>query len=78
VWRPSRGWAGFAARVVVASVALGALLAWAASGLDWLALRREPGLRALWLAAVVAGSALLYLGLLHVFGLRLRQFVRRG
>jgi putative peptidoglycan lipid II flippase len=78
VWRPSLGWAGFAARVVVASVALGALLAWAASGLDWLALRREPGLRALWLAAVVAGSALLYLGLLHVFGLRLRQFVRRG
>lgn len=78
VWQPSPGWAGFAARVVVASIALAGVLAWAAAGLDWLALRREPGLRALWLAAVVAGSALLYLGLLHAFGLRLRQFVRRG
>jgi hypothetical protein len=35
-------------------------------------------LRALWLAGVLGAAAGLYLGLLHVLGLRLRQFARRG
>jgi putative peptidoglycan lipid II flippase len=78
VWRPAAGWAGFLGRVLLASVAMGALLAAAARGLDWLDLQRTPGLRALWLAGVLGAAAVLYLGLLHALGLRLRQFARRG
>jgi putative peptidoglycan lipid II flippase len=78
VWRPAPGWAGFLVRVALASAALGGLLATCNEALDWIALQRSPGLRVLWLAAVLAAAAALYLGLLHLFGLRLRQFVRRG
>ena len=77
VWRPAPGWGGFLWRVLLACVALAALLAVAAQGVDWLGMRRTPGLRALWLAGVVASAAVLYLGLLHLLGLRLRQFARR-
>jgi putative peptidoglycan lipid II flippase len=78
VWRPAAGWGGFLARVLLGCAALAALLAVAAQALDWLALQRTPGLRALWLAAVVGAAAVLYLGLLHLLGLRLRQFARRA
>jgi putative peptidoglycan lipid II flippase len=78
VWRPAPGWGGFLARVLLGCAALAALLAVAAQGLDWLALQRTPGLRALWLAGLVGAAAVLYLGLLHLLGLRLRQFARRA
>ena len=77
VWRPAAGWGGFLWRVLLACAALAALLAVAAQAVDWLGMRRTPGLRALWLAGVVASAAVLYLGLLHLLGLRLRQFARR-
>jgi putative peptidoglycan lipid II flippase len=77
-YQPSPGWAGFAARVLVATLLLGALLAWTAQAIDWMALRSAPWLRAGWLALSLGGAALVYFGALAAMGLRLRQFAKRG
>jgi putative peptidoglycan lipid II flippase len=78
VYRPAAGWGGFAARVGLASAVLGGGLAWAARAIDWIGLQARPLERAGWMALVLAASAALYFALLHVSGLKLRQFVRRG
>src|SRR6185295_15720146 len=48
---PSPGWGGFAWRVLLATALRGALLAYAASRLDWIALGHQGGGRIGWLAA---------------------------
>lgn len=78
VYQPQPGWGGFAWRVALANVALGAALAWAAQGIDWIGLQPHWGLRAAAVAGVLGGVALLYFAVLAGFGLRPRQFVRRG
>jgi putative peptidoglycan lipid II flippase len=78
VYRPAPGWAGFLARIVAASTALGLALAAAARGIDWIALQAQPLQRAWAMAAVLGGVALLYFGVLRLAGLDLRQFVRRA
>ncbi len=76
IYTPSPGWGGFVLRVLLACSALGGLLWWAARHIEWL---HSPGLvRAGWMAAVLAGAALLYFGVLLACGLRPRQFMRRG
>ncbi|MET0382169.1 MAG: murein biosynthesis integral membrane protein MurJ, partial [Burkholderiaceae bacterium] len=59
VYRPQPGWGSFGARVAVATLALGAALAWAAHAIDWLD-RLHPLLRALKMAGVLGGVAALY------------------
>ncbi len=76
-YAPRPGWGGFAARVVGASAAMGALLA-AAGSLDWLALGRHEGLRALAMAASLGLAALLYFGILRLAGLDLRVLMRKS
>ncbi len=78
VYRAAPGWGAFAARVAGATALLGAGLAWAAHGVDWVGLRAQPGLRIALLAGVLAGSALVYFAALYASGLRVHQFVRRG
>jgi putative peptidoglycan lipid II flippase len=78
VYRPQPGWAGFATRVTVATLALGAALAWAAVGIDWIGLRAHPFVRAGLMAAVLGGVALLYFAVLAMLGVQLRQFARRS
>jgi putative peptidoglycan lipid II flippase len=78
VYRPRPGWGAFVLRVLLACVALGAVLAWAAHAIDWIGLQARWGQRAGGMAVVLAGSALLYFGVLWASGLNLRQFVRRG
>lgn len=78
LYEPVAGWGPFAARVLLATALLGALLAVAAHRIDWVALRAHPWERIGWLAACLGGAALLYFGTLLATGLRLRQFVRRG
>ena len=78
LYRPSPGWAGFALRVVAACAVLGALLAFAARRLDWIALQAHWAQRAGWMALVLGGVALVYFVQLHLSGLKLRQFVRRA
>ena len=77
-YRPSPGWAGFAWRVLVATLLVGALLAGSAQAFDWIGLRSAPWLRAGWLGLSLGGAALLYFGSLAALGLRLRQFAKRG
>jgi putative peptidoglycan lipid II flippase len=76
VYRPAPGWAAFALSVGLATAALGVLLWWADRRIDWLHTAGLP--RAGWLAAVLAGAALLYFGVLLACGLRPRQFMRRA
>ncbi len=76
-WQPSPGWIRFLVQVVVATALLGVFLAWSAGVLPWVDLRAQPLARIGWLAAVLAGGALIYFGSLRVTGVKLRQFVGR-
>jgi putative peptidoglycan lipid II flippase len=78
LYRPQAGWRGFLARVVGVTAILGAGLAAASQLIDWVALRADWALRIGLLAAVLAAAALVYFGLLHIVGIRLRQFARRA
>lgn len=77
LYRPAPGWGRYALQVGTATAAMSAGLAWAARGLDWLALRAHPGLRMAWLAAALAAAAAVYFGVLMLSGLSLRSFARR-
>ena len=78
VYRPAAGWGAFGLKVAFGCVALGGALVWAARGIDWIGLQSAPWLRAGLLAAVLAGVAGLYFGVLVACGVRLREFMRRG
>jgi putative peptidoglycan lipid II flippase len=77
VYRPQPGWAGFLARVALGCAVMGAGLAAAVHGLDWIGLRAQPWTRIAAMAGCLAGAAVLYFGALRLAGLNLRQFVRR-
>ncbi|KQW69803.1 murein biosynthesis integral membrane protein MurJ [Methylibium sp. Root1272] len=77
-WRPSPGWLAFGAKVLVASLLMGAGLTWAAQFFDWVALGARELQRAGTLAAVLLGAALLYFGTLLALGVRVRHFARRA
>jgi putative peptidoglycan lipid II flippase len=77
VYKPHPGWVGFLARVLVATLLLGAGLVWADRAIDWLD-RAHPMLRALKMAGVLGGVALLYVAVLHAMGIKLKQFVRKA
>jgi putative peptidoglycan lipid II flippase len=78
VYRPAPGWMGFGVRVFVACAVLGAVLAWAAAGVDWVGAQSRPVWRAAAMAGVLGGVGLLYFGTLAALGLNLRQFSRRA
>jgi putative peptidoglycan lipid II flippase len=76
-------WAGLKPGMRVLDVGCGpglttSVLAWAAQGVDWIALQAHWGQRALAVAGVLGGVALLYFAVLAACGLRPRQFIRRG
>lgn len=76
-YQPLPGWGRFVLQVLAAAALMGALLWWGDRAVDWVALREARWLRAGWLAAFVAGAALLYFAVLAVLGVRLRSFMRR-
>ena len=76
-FRPQPGWGKFALQVVVATLLLALMLSLAAHRLDWVGLRAQPWLRIGQMLAVLAGSAVLYFGVLMALGLRLKAFLRR-
>jgi putative peptidoglycan lipid II flippase len=76
-YRPEAGWLRFAGQVVLASALLGLFLAACAHGWDWTAMRSQPWARLGLLAAVLAGSALIYFGTLRLAGLNFRRLLGR-
>jgi putative peptidoglycan lipid II flippase len=78
LYKPAPGWAGFAVRVLLANVALGAALAWAAEGIDWVGLQAHWAQRAGAVAGVLGGVMLLYAAVLLACGIRPWQFMRRA
>ncbi|MFN6993432.1 MAG: murein biosynthesis integral membrane protein MurJ [Aquincola tertiaricarbonis] len=78
VYLPRPGWGLFALRIGAATLALGAALWVAAERIDWIGLQQQPGVRAAWMAAVLAGVAALYFGVLALLGMRPRHFARHG
>jgi putative peptidoglycan lipid II flippase len=77
VYAPQPGWPAFVARALVATLVLGAALAWADHAIDWLD-RSHPLLRALKMAGVLGGVALLYVAVLAAVGLKPGQFLRKA
>ena len=76
-YKPQPGWWRFGLQVLLATALLTALLWFAANHLPWVAMRQEAWLRIGWMVAVLAGSALLYFGVLWATGLRLKAFLKR-
>nr|WP_301334517.1 murein biosynthesis integral membrane protein MurJ [Variovorax dokdonensis] len=77
LFRPLAGWPMFIARVLLASLALGALLYWGAHHFDWVALRARPLSRIGLLAALLVGAAVSYFGVLLATGMNLRRMLRQ-
>ncbi|KAB2875546.1 MAG: murein biosynthesis integral membrane protein MurJ [Burkholderiaceae bacterium] len=78
VYRPAAGWGRFSVAVLLGCVVLGAVLWWADRAFDWIGTQAQPWWRASVLAAVLAGVAVLYFGVLAACGVRLRAFMRRA
>ncbi len=76
-YQPGGGWALLGLRLALALLAMGLALGWAQAQFDWLALQANPLMRALWMLLLVAGSAVIYFGVLGLCGMRPRHFARR-
>ena len=76
-YMPAPGWGPFALRVSVATALLTGFLLWAADRVNWISMRALPLERIGLLTAVLLASAAIYFIALRVFGLKLRQLLRR-
>jgi putative peptidoglycan lipid II flippase len=74
-YRARAGWGFFVLRVLAGCAVLAAYLWWASTVSDWLRMAALPRMGAL--LAVVAGGAILYLVVVRLLGLDLREFLRR-
>jgi len=77
-YRPEPGWGRFALKVVFATLALSALLTFAALRIDWLGMAGRDGVRVAWMTTSLVAAALVYFGVLLLTGLRPRDFSRRA
>ncbi|MCC2596712.1 murein biosynthesis integral membrane protein MurJ [Pusillimonas sp. MFBS29] len=78
LYQPAPGWTRFGLSLVPALAALSLVLWQAGRHLDWIALGIQPGLRALWLMAVIMAGALAYFAVLFCCGFRPSDFTRHG
>ncbi len=76
-YTPAAGWRRFAITLLVATLAMSAVLAFAAWRIDWFGLVGREGVRIGWLAASLGAAAAVYFGVLLAAGLRPRDFSRR-
>ncbi len=70
VYTPRAGWRPFMLRIGAAVTALALALWWAGRAIDWIGLQAHAAQRAGAMAAVLAGVALLYFGVLAASGMR--------
>jgi putative peptidoglycan lipid II flippase len=77
-YTPAPGWRRFATSVMLATLALSGVLAFAAWRIDWLGLVGQEAVRIGWLSASLGGAAAVYFGVLLAAGLRPRDFSRRA
>jgi putative peptidoglycan lipid II flippase len=75
-YKASPGWLRFALRLLLANAVLAAILVWAATRVDWVALQAQPGQRAGAVALVLGGVALAYFVTLALCGMRPRDLSR--
>lgn len=78
LYTPAAGWWSFMLKVVCATTVLGVVLALAAWQLDWLALRAQPYVRVGILLGTLALAGAIYVAILVLLGLRLRDFRRQA
>lgn len=76
-YRPEPGWGRFLLQVLAACILLGFFLLWANDHFAWTALRAESFKRIWLLALILTASTAIYFVSLTVFGVKLRQLVRR-
>jgi putative peptidoglycan lipid II flippase len=76
-YQPSPGWGKFLLQIALGTLVLAAWLVWGERYFDWIALREARLYRIGLLAALVAGAAAIYFGVLALAGVKLRGFVRR-
>lgn len=77
LYRPTAGWGGFMARVVLACTVMGGWLVWVAARVDWIALGAHKLERASLLAGGIVVACVLYFATLLATGMNLRQFAKR-
>ncbi|MDI9332741.1 MAG: murein biosynthesis integral membrane protein MurJ [Cytophagales bacterium] len=78
-YTPAAGWFKLMIQVFIASALLGCALYYFANNLPWLEWRTMPhglGLRALALAGIVAGSAVVYFAMLALMGLNFKALLK--
>ena len=76
-YKPEPGWGFFLLQVLAASALLAVFLLWAAGSVNWLGLKAAYLQKTWLLALVLCASCAIYFIALKVFGLKLRQLVRR-
>lgn len=76
IYTPQPGWGLFLAKLVLASVAMGAVAWFCAAQFDWFALHAQPFLRAGLLFGLVGLCGVVYFAVLALLGFRFRHFRR--
>lgn len=76
-FKPQPGWWIFLARVLLAGALLTIFLLWGAGLVDWVAMGAERLKRVGLLVLFMAGSVVLYFGVLALSGMKLRSLLRR-
>jgi putative peptidoglycan lipid II flippase len=77
IYLPAPGWGIFGLQVMAASGLLAVFLLWSAQGADWIAMQATVFKRIGLLAAVLAGSGMLYFGVCCAAGMKLKALFKR-
>lgn len=77
IYSPSKGWFGFLVKVSISAAAMGAVIAFIALEIDWAGLAHAPLLRIVWLGFILLVAAAVYFTALRLFGVPVRQLVKK-
>lgn len=77
MYSPRPGWSAFIARFIPALACMASVVWFANRHIDWIALGQQPGMRVLYLLAVIALAAVSYFIALILLGFRVHDFTQR-